>query len=449
MYRPHGTAHTTPSRNWDKGGELVEDFTDLPALADLPAYADLNEQFACYTSVKIRSKLDLKRKKGEFIGAFAPYGYEKRPDNSDVLVVDSKAAQVVRDIFAWYARDDMSLGAIVRRLNSAGVPNPTMYKNKKGQKLRNPAGNDGLWSASSVRRILANEVYLGKMVQGREEIADYRLHKSRKVPRENWYVVSGTHEPIVDFVTFQAARKRLAKNVRSGVRGNVYPLGGLLKCGECGKAMSRKSSKSRAYYCCRTTREKGRQFCQPHSIREDILFGAVLEAINGHISLTGAQELARSLKAARKNSGQSANPLSERLCKAKKELENEIAVFDKTYYDYAGGNVSGEQFRRIRELCEKRQQALRTVVGNLALKLESESPGPPEAAVAPDDLESLVVHGRARELTRGLALALLKAVYVYGDSSVRVCFKSARHTPTLFVSADGVSVVTEGARAVP
>ncbi len=154
-----------------------------------------NEQFAYDTSVKIRSKFDLKRKLGEFIGAFAPYGYDKKQDNSDVLVVDPEAAGIVKDIFNWYADGLMSLSAIVKKLNTFGIPNPTKYKNQKGLNLMNPAGNDGLWSASSVRRILTNEVYLGRMVQGREEVINYKVHKSRKVPREDWFVVEGTHEP--------------------------------------------------------------------------------------------------------------------------------------------------------------------------------------------------------------------------------------------------------------
>jgi hypothetical protein len=81
------------------------------------------------------------------------------------------------------------------------------------------------------------------------------------------------------------------------------------------------------------------------------------------------------------------------------------------------------------------------VVGSLALELERE--GPAQEA-APDDLDSLMANGRARQLTRGLALLLLESVYVYGDSSVRVRFKSARHVPGIFVSGGGVRVVTEG-----
>lgn len=99
---------------------------------------------------------------------------------------------MVRDIVTWYTQEWMNLGAIVRRLNQLGTPNPAKYKNQKGQKLKNPIGNDGLWSASSVRRILSNEVYLGKMVQGREGVVNDKVHKVRKIPQENWYIVEGT-----------------------------------------------------------------------------------------------------------------------------------------------------------------------------------------------------------------------------------------------------------------
>jgi predicted ribosome quality control (RQC) complex YloA/Tae2 family protein len=84
------------------------------------------------------------------------------------------------------------------------------------------------------------------------------------------------------------------------------------------------------------------------------------------------------------------------------------------------------------------------VVGNLALELEKERPQAPGTGAAPEDFDSLITHGRARELTRGLAQALIETVYVYGDSSVRVRFRSSRHIPGIFVSEGGVRVVTEG-----
>ncbi|MDR1664667.1 MAG: recombinase family protein [Clostridiales bacterium] len=381
-----------------------------------------NEQFAYDTSIKIRSKFDMKRRIGEFIGAFAPFGYDKQLGNSDALVVDNPAADIVRDIFKWYADDLMSLGAIVRKLNELGIPNPTKYKNQKGLNLKNPKGNDGLWSASSVRRILTNEVYLGKMVQGREEVINYKIHKARRVPRENWYVVSGTHDAIVSGETFERAQRLLDLNVRAGSKGNVFPLGGILKCGECKKAMSRKTTRDYVYYCCRTYREKGKRFCKAHSIREEMLFNTVLEAINFQITqMDDLQALIRRVKTAPKKFGDYGG-LEDRIKSSEQELRNEISVFDRAYYDYANGIISGRQFERIREICEKRQNELKGVIEGLSNEIKMSAIAEDAKPVYMDDFQK---DGRFGELTRGMAFDLIESIYVYADKSVEINFKFA------------------------
>ncbi|MDR1706289.1 MAG: recombinase family protein [Clostridiales bacterium] len=385
-----------------------------------------NEQFAYDTSVKIRSKFDLKRRLGEFIGAFAPYGYDKMPGNNDAFIIDEEAAGVVRSIFAWYTAELMSLGAVVKKLNSLGIPNPTKYKNDKGLNLKNPSGNDGLWSPSSVRRVLTNEVYLGKMIQGREEIINYKVHKSRKKPKESWYVVEGTHEPVIEAATFQKARELLSMNARAGSQGFIYPLGGLLKCGECNKAMSRKTAKGIAYYSCRTYRDKGKQFCYGHSVREDMLFDAVLEAVNQQIRRVNNMDAI--LRRAEKSMLKSADTraLETKLDVSRRDLENEIAVFDKTYYDFSRGVISEEQFIRIRRICEKRQSELNGVIRNLSGEIERAGrAGLSKSSALKAFIGLLKKEKRAAKLTRGLAFELIESVYVSKDKSVEVNFRFA------------------------
>lgn len=62
----------------------------------------MNDQHCYQTSIKIRSVFDMKRSMGQFIGAFAPYGYLKDPEDYHKLVVNPETAPVVQDIFKWY-----------------------------------------------------------------------------------------------------------------------------------------------------------------------------------------------------------------------------------------------------------------------------------------------------------------------------------------------------------
>jgi hypothetical protein len=80
--------------------------------------------------VKIRSQLEIKRKKGQFIGAFAVYGYLKDEEDHNKLVVDTFASEVVRAIFKWKL-EGMSQGRIADKLNIQGVLCPMEYDKKK------------------------------------------------------------------------------------------------------------------------------------------------------------------------------------------------------------------------------------------------------------------------------------------------------------------------------
>ena len=80
-----------------------------------------NENHCRETSIKVRGTFNAKRRAGEFIGAFAPYGYLKDPDNRHKFVIDPVAAPIVKDIFHWFVREGMSKNGIVRRLIELGI----------------------------------------------------------------------------------------------------------------------------------------------------------------------------------------------------------------------------------------------------------------------------------------------------------------------------------------
>lgn len=132
-----------------------------------------------------------KRRNGEFIGAFAPYGYKKDPTNKNCLIIDEVPAQVVRDIYRWYVEDGMSKIGIVRHLNELGVPTPMDYKHSQGLNLKTPnqAKNDGMWGISTIARILSNRMYIGDMVQGKQRVISYKVHKAIATPESEWFIV--------------------------------------------------------------------------------------------------------------------------------------------------------------------------------------------------------------------------------------------------------------------
>lgn len=152
-----------------------------------------NENHCRETSIKVRGTFNMKRKKGEFIGAFAPYGYLKDPDNKHRLIVDNETAPIVQDIFHWFVRDGMSKNGIVKKL-IMGTPCPAAYKRQNGMKYHNPAivNNETLWSARSITAILTNQMYLGHMVQGKQKVKSYKVHTRINTPESEQFIVEDT-----------------------------------------------------------------------------------------------------------------------------------------------------------------------------------------------------------------------------------------------------------------
>lgn len=167
----------------------------------------INGTYCKDISVKIRSSLDVKRRKGEYVGAFTPYGYRKDENNRNQLVVDEYAGEIVRFIFTMY-KDGVSIGAIADRLNSMGVLYPMEYKHSQGSNFESvfKAHETARWSYLAVRRILTAQVYIGDLVQGKTGTPDYKARKLMKKDPSEWIIVEDAHEPLISHSDFPPFR---------------------------------------------------------------------------------------------------------------------------------------------------------------------------------------------------------------------------------------------------
>ena len=124
----------------------------------------VNEWYLEDMSENIRAVLTSRRKGGFHIGAFAPYGYKKDPEQRGRLLIDEEAAAVVREIFALFSQG-YGKTAIAWLLNERGIPNPTEYKRLHGLRYQQPKGKTGaLWKYAAISGILTNELYIGNLI---------------------------------------------------------------------------------------------------------------------------------------------------------------------------------------------------------------------------------------------------------------------------------------------
>ena len=130
----------------------------------------LNDAYCRDISIKTRSSLDVKRRNGDFVGAFPVYGYMKAEDNKNLLVPDPYAARVVCDIFRMRL-EGASASKIASELNRLGILSPLAYKKNNGLPYAKKGYADKAdckWSATTIIRILQDETYTGTLVQGKQ-----------------------------------------------------------------------------------------------------------------------------------------------------------------------------------------------------------------------------------------------------------------------------------------
>ncbi len=249
-----------------------------------------NEWYCEEISENIKTILNLKRSKGQFIGSFASYGYMKDPNNKNRLVVDENAARVVRMIFNLYL-EGYGAQHIACILNEKGIPNPAKYKKETGLNYKNTSKIDdqGLWNKTTVKRILKNEIYVGNMVQGKRRKLNYKSKKVIAAPETEWIKVLDTHEAIIKKSLFDEAKRRMDLRQRSTGEGKAHMLATKVICADCGSTMNKVTAYGEggvySYLRCRMhTTGTGKKMCTSCSIRLDALQSLIISKLKSYFA---------------------------------------------------------------------------------------------------------------------------------------------------------------------
>ena len=250
----------------------------------LPIKNFINDSYCRDISMKVKSSQKTKRQRGEFIGAFAPYGYKKSNKKKNHLIVDRHVTHVIRKIFEMKV-EGYSSKAIADELNRLGIQTPQAYKEDNGSNYATGfASNQSKWQAKMINRIIENRVYLGDLEQGKRTKLNYKSNREIKVTQEEWVRVEGTHEAIVTETMFNLANKMMGRDILNR-KSKPNVLAGLLYCADCGNQLVRRNQKTkngqRIYYICGLyNRGKG---CSRHSIKEEDILSSLNYILKQHI----------------------------------------------------------------------------------------------------------------------------------------------------------------------
>lgn len=386
----------------------------------------MNDEYCRDISTKVRSSLDIRRKQGKFIGSFASYGYKKDPNDHHKLVIDEEAAEVVRYIFEKFIGGYSMIG-IARDLNAKSILNPSEYKKSKGLNYKHShnAQDCRLWCDTTVRRILTNEIYIGNLVQRKNEVVSYKVHVCKTVSKEKNIRVEHTHEPIIseeDFFKVQSLLKRDTRMSPKESRLSVFA--GFLKCADCGRAMQKKTItqpyKKYDYYVCSTFRKLDNNKCTKHAIRSDVLEDTVLTVLNKYIQI--AVDFDRMLGEISKS--KSCNNKSTRLLSSIGAKNSEIETAKKMlldlYPDYKAGLLSLENYMSLKDRYESQIDSTEKAIAELQAEYEKYTCGVGEKNEFITKFKQY--HGLTK-LTREVLVELVDNIYIHEGGAIEIHLK--------------------------
>ena len=389
----------------------------------------INDEYARDTSIKIRTSLNGKKKKGEFIGAFSAYGYLKDPKDKHRLIIDESVADIIRNIFNWNVNEGLGKIAICHRLNELGILNPTGHKRLElGQNYNNYGIKDNTytWTPSTIRNILSNEIYCGVTIQGKRRTKSYKIHKVEAVPREEWVRVENTHEPIISKNLFEKAQELSKRDTKVLQKTNKLSIwAGVLKCNDCKRAMNKKSSTNKSgntyeYYICSTYRKKSNKLCTKHTIKVENLEKSVLYAINLHINLfININEI---IKDANKMVNKNANNVNiENIINSKQKDINKISNLKRNLYeDWKNGDITKEEYVEYKKKYENDIERLKVNIDKLKIEQQKNER---KSISKCEWIEKLKKKKCITELSRDIIIELINNIYVHENGDITIQFK--------------------------
>lgn len=395
----------------DQADDLIIPFKNL-----------INDSYCRDLSIKLRGQFRVQRTNGEFIGAYAAYGYLKSEQDKHKLVVDEEAAEIVREIFSMKLQG-YSQKQIADHLNHIGVLAPAEYKRQCGMNYQSgfQLKARSTWTPVAVTRILQNRIYTGRLEQGKRSTPNYKVKRMLDKEPEEWIVVENNHEPIIEELVFRAVERSMERDTKVSEKGTVLPLSGVLYCGDCKNQMVTRSvtrgNKKFFYYVCGTN--KYGNGCTSHSFSVSKLEKKVLNAINLHI------ELVSDIKKAMDELGQD-KLRSHRIMRVERQIESREKEIEENreyrlrlYESKAEGLINGEEYIKLRQRYMQRIEEGEKQILQLKEELHRMELGVMENN---SWMDSLMKYGEVTKLTRDLVLMVIDKIYIYEDKIISIQF---------------------------
>ena len=393
-------------------------------LSDFVPFKNLfNEWFAKDTSRKVKTALHAKFAAGQHICTYAPIGYKKHSEVKNLLEIDEETRWIVEKIFdlAYRGAGAAKITNILidEQIPTAGWLNYTRYGKFAHIYAEAPEEKRYAWTISQVKCILKDEIYIGNSVHGKQTNISYKNKKKIRKPQEEWFRVENTHPAIISKDVFQQVQEQIASRRRKQQDGTTQIFAGLLKCADCGWAMSfgtnKQNSKPYSYFNCTSYRQFGKKHatCTAHYIRYDTLYTYVHARLMYWWQQAQADEAKlteRILKAGDKENDAQTKARTASLTRAEKRKEELDRLFSKLYEDWASERITEYNFNTLSKKYQTEQEELLVKIDKLTAELSAEQQSVIDAEKW---IASIKKCARPTELTADLLNSLIEKIVIH------------------------------------
>lgn len=333
----------------------------------------VNEWYVEALSEDLRATFKEKMKAGQFLGSYAPFGYEKSRENKHKLIIDEEASQVVKKIYKLYL-EGFGTHKISKILTEEGILKPSLYKQKQDNKFSVPnLSKHNLWGHTTINRILRNDVYIGTLSQGKDTTVSYKDKTRVRKDKKDWIVIEDNHQAIIKKDDFHRVQELLDSKRRSkATKGKAHLFATKVRCINCDGTMALSTTRSRSkqykvkeyrYLKCGNNTRGGKLICE-HKNRINFMdlenyvnerFQALKntfiddeEAVNELMKLVDM----RDHKSDRRK-------LNQEILNIRRDIDKNDIILTDLYIDRKRDEVTEEEYNRIRKKIRGEAELLR------------------------------------------------------------------------------------------
>lgn len=365
------------TQNIDSSGPFGRFMRDLLGLI-----AQLEREM---TAERVSEDMHYRATQGKWNGGVIPFGYttqqrinkELTKSGIDEYISISKAAKICPEQKKLYIDEEESI--IVKDIFNTYIETrslraTTHHLNSKGIKTR----NNTTWASSSIRRIITNPTYIGKIWYGKRK-TNPSNGKLEPTKEETWKIVDGKHKAIISEDIFNTASLILAEKYNKPTRAkNKYLLSGLIRCGKCGGSMhgytftKKGTDKTYVYYKCHNYASKGKSVCKGMTVQakplDEFIIKTLMELSKNVTFLNDKEKMLKTLKEECEKTVSGKNEELEELKSEDKNLQSKLDILlDKLEDNLIDDDDFEKRYKKIKARASD-NRALQEKIKNIAIE---------------------------------------------------------------------------------